>query len=83
MKIVIVEVCEANALTTIDIEEIIEEEFPEAAVILNDCLSFCGLCHAVPFAIVNNQHIHGKTPEACLERIRETIKKELASFFGS
>lgn len=80
MKIIVVEVCDANTLTTIDIEEIIEEEFPEAAVIINQCLSFCGLCRSVPFAIVNNKLIYGKTPEICLDKIRNRIKEELATF---
>lgn len=80
MKIVIVEVCDANVLTTLDIESILEDEFPEVAVIINECLSFCGLCRAVPYAIVNNRRIHGKTPEVCLDNIRKTIKEELAIF---
>ena len=80
MKVIIVEVCDANRLNELDVEEMIEEEFPEVAVIINQCLSLCGLCRVVPFAIVNNQNIHGKTPEACLEKIREAIRGELAKF---
>lgn len=82
MKIIVVEVCDANVLTTVDIEEIIEGEFPEVAVIINQCLSFCGLCRAVPYAIVNNRRIFGKTPEACLDNIRTAIKEELAIFYS-
>jgi len=80
MGIVIVDVCTANALASIDIEGIIEGEFPEVAVIMNSCLSFCGLCANSPFAHVNGKLIHGKTPEICLEKIREQIKKELAVY---
>lgn len=80
MKVVIVEVCDANTLNELDIEAIIEEEFPEVAVIINQCLSLCGLCRAVPFAIVNNKPIHGKTPALCLEKIRVAIKEELALY---
>lgn len=80
MKIVVVEVCDANTLTTLDIEEIIENEFPEVAVIINQCLSFCGLCRSVPFAIVNNERIFGKTPEECLHKVTVQIKKELAIY---
>lgn len=80
MKIVVVEVCDANVLNELDVEEIIEGEFPEVAVIINQCLSFCGLCRAVPFAIVNNKRIYGKTPEECLANIRAQIKEELAIF---
>ena len=80
VKFIIVEVCDANLFTTIDIEEVIEGEFPEVAVIINQCLSFCGLCRAVPFAIVNNKRIFGKTPEECLDKVREAIKEELSMF---
>lgn len=80
MKIIVVEVCDANVLNTIDIEEIIEGEFPEVAVIINQCLSFCGLCRSVPFAIVNNERVFGKTPKECLDKIRVQIRKELAIF---
>lgn len=80
MKVVVVEVCDANTLNNLDVEAIIEGEFPEVAVIINQCLSFCGLCRAVPFAIVNNQRIFGKTPEECLDKIRAQIKVELATY---
>lgn len=80
MKIIVVEVCDANTLTTLNIEETIEKEYPEVAVIINQCLSFCGLCRAVPFAIVNNQRVFGKTAEECLEKIRAQIEKELAIY---
>lgn len=77
MGIVIVDVCSVNPITRLNIEEILEREFPEVAVIINQCLSFCGLCAASPYAHVNGKLIHGKTPEQCLERIREAIIKEL------
>jgi len=80
MGIVIVDICSANLITAIDIEGIIEKEFPEVAVITNSCLSFCGLCAKVPYAHVNGKLVHDKTPEACLEKIREVIKKELAVY---
>ena len=80
MGIVIVDVCSANLLATIDIESIIEEEFPEVTVLMNNCLSHCGLCAKVPYANVNGKLIHGKTIEQCLDRIRLEIKKELAVY---
>lgn len=80
MGIVIVDICSANLITTIDIEEIIEREFPEVAVITNSCLSFCGLCAKTAYAHVNGKLVHGKTPEACLNNIREEVKKELAVY---
>ncbi|MBU5266659.1 DUF1450 domain-containing protein [Virgibacillus proomii] len=80
MGIVVVEVCDGNAITSIDIEEILEREFPEVAVLINDCLSFCGLCRVKPYAIVNNKRIFGNTPEECLDNIRTAIKEELAKY---
>lgn len=80
MGIVVVDICQANLLATIDIEEILEEEFPEVAVLINDCLSFCGLCARVCFAQVNGKLVHGKTIDECLTNIRAAIKKELAIY---
>lgn len=80
MGIVIIDVCSANAITSIDIESIIEKEFPEVAVLINDCLSYCGLCARSPYAHVNGTLIYGKTVDSCLENIIIAIKKELAIF---
>ncbi|MBP2258182.1 DUF1450 domain-containing protein [Virgibacillus alimentarius] len=80
MGIVVVEVCDGNAITKIDIEGIIESEFPEVAVLKNECLAFCGLCRVRPFALVNNRRIFGKTVEECLDKIRAAIKEELAVY---
>ena len=80
MGIVIVDVCSANLITSIDIEDIIEGEFPEVAVIINSCQSVCGLCAKASYAYVNGKMIHGKTPEECLDRIRKQIEKELAVY---
>ncbi|MFC2948997.1 DUF1450 domain-containing protein [Virgibacillus sediminis] len=80
MGIVVVEVCDGNSITEINIEEILEQEFPEVAVLMNECLSFCGLCRVKPYALVNNKRVFGKTPEECLDKIREEIKKELAVY---
>lgn len=80
MGIVIVDVCSVNAVMTLDIENIIEEEFPEVAVIINQCLNFCGLCAASCYAHVNGKIVHGKTPEQCLDNIRLAIQKELEMY---
>ncbi|MBP1970948.1 uncharacterized protein YuzB (UPF0349 family) [Virgibacillus natechei] len=80
MGIVVVEVCDGNAITTVNIEEIIEAEFPEVAVLMNECLSFCGLCRVKPYALVNNKRVFGNTPEDCLAKIKEAIKEELAVY---
>lgn len=81
MGIVVVDVCQSNQMATIDIEEVLETEFPEVAVLINDCLSYCGLCARTCFAQVNGKIIHGKTKEQCLDNIREAIKKELAIYY--
>ncbi|KAB8129384.1 DUF1450 domain-containing protein [Gracilibacillus oryzae] len=80
MGIVVVEICDSNLMNTIDIEGIIESEYPEVAVLINDCLNFCGLCRLKPYAIVNGKRIHGKTPEEALAKIRQAIEEELAFF---
>ena len=68
MGIVVVEVCDGNAITTLNIEEIIEAEFPEVAVLMNECLSFCGLCRVRPYALV--------TTNAFSVRLRKNVWKK-------
>ncbi|MFS0673276.1 DUF1450 domain-containing protein [Ornithinibacillus sp. 179-J 7C1 HS] len=80
MGIVVVEICDGNAITALNLEELLEKEFPEVAVLTSDCLSFCGLCRVKPYALVNNRRIFGKTPEECLDKIRTAIKEELAVY---
>ncbi|NKE06672.1 DUF1450 domain-containing protein [Mesobacillus selenatarsenatis] len=80
MGIVVVEICDASLITLLDIEGILESEFPEVAVLESSCLSFCGMCAKKPYAIVNGKRIFAKTPEECLELIREHIEMELALF---
>jgi len=80
MGIVVVEICDGNAITLLNIELILEEEFPEVAVLMSDCLSFCGMCAVRPYAIVNNKRIYGKSPEECLNKIRQAIREELAQY---
>ncbi|GAB4074892.1 hypothetical protein GCM10028778_23950 [Barrientosiimonas marina] len=80
MGAIVVEICDANVITSLDIEGIIEKEFPEVAVLNNECLAFCGLCRVRPYAMVNNRRVHGNTPEECLDNIRQAIKEELAVY---
>jgi len=63
-----------------DLETIIESEYPEVAVLRNECLSFCGMCARSPYAIVNGKRIFAKTAEECLKLIRERIEEELAIY---
>lgn len=80
MGIVVVEICDGNMITVLDLEYILEQEFPEVAVLMSDCLSFCGMCAVRPYAIVNNKRIFGKTPEEALEKIRQAVRDELAQY---
>ncbi|GGH73486.1 uncharacterized protein YuzB (UPF0349 family) [Pullulanibacillus pueri] len=80
MGIVIVEVCDASLINTLNIEEVLEAEYPEVAVIKSDCLSFCGICKLKPYAMVNNKRVFAKTPEECLNKIKAKIDEELAFY---
>lgn len=80
MGIVVVEVCDGNILATVDVEQIIESRYPEVAVLMSDCLTYCGLCRIRPYALVNGKRIVGKTTEECLENIYKAIEKELAVY---
>ena len=78
--IVVVEICDGSLINSIDIERIIEGKYPDVAVLKNDCLSFCGMCAKLPYAIVNGKRIFAKTTEECLEKIKVEIEKELAFY---
>lgn len=80
MGIILVEVCDASLINHIDIEAEIESEYPEVAVIKNDCQSFCGICKVKPYAIVNNKRVFANTPEQCLKKIKERIEEELVFY---
>ncbi|MBA2176609.1 YuzB family protein [Halobacillus locisalis] len=80
MGVVVVEICDGNLITELDIERIIESEYPDVAVLMNECLSFCGMCAVRPYAIVNGTRVFGKTSEEALEKIRTKIEEELALF---
>lgn len=80
MGIVVVEICDGSLINVIDIEAILEQEYPEVAVIESSCLSFCGMCAKLPYAIVNGKRIFAKTAEECLIKIKEQIEVELAIY---
>ncbi|RFU69850.1 DUF1450 domain-containing protein [Peribacillus saganii] len=44
MGIVVVEICDGSLITEIPLEEILEKEYPEVAVVESSCLSICGMC---------------------------------------
>lgn len=80
MGIVVVEVCDGNVMATIDVEQIIESKYPEVAVLISDCLTYCGLCRIRPYALVNGKRVIGQSIEQCLENIFKAIEKELAIY---
>lgn len=79
LGIVVVEVCETNVLSKLELEQL-EEEFPEVAVMRTDCLSLCGLCKLRPYALVNSKRVVAKSEEKCLEAIKQKIQDELLEY---
>ncbi|MCP3029399.1 DUF1450 domain-containing protein [Halobacillus sp. A5] len=76
----VVEVCDGNLINELDIETILEEEYPDVAVLMNECLSFCGLCAIKPYAMVNGTRVFADTPEEAIDKIRLKIEEELAFY---
>ncbi|GIQ67181.1 DUF1450 domain-containing protein [Xylanibacillus composti] len=81
LGIIVVEICDRNALALEALEEL-ETKYPEVAVIRTNCLNMCNLCRARPYALVNERRVYAKTPEACIEEIEVLIKEELNDFYG-
>ncbi|AZK49022.1 DUF1450 domain-containing protein [Paenibacillus lentus] len=79
MGIVVVEVCDSNLLSSLELEQL-EEEYPEIAVLRLDCLSLCGLCKLRPYAMVNGKRVFAKTAGECVQLIKQTIEEELRAF---
>jgi len=77
LGIILVEICEGSLINAIDVEAELESQYPEVAVISNECLMSCGLCTYSPFAIVNGKRVFAETPGACLEKIKAAIEAEL------
>lgn len=80
MGIVVVEVCDSNLMSALELEHL-EELYPEVAVLRADCMSLCGLCKLRPYALVNGKRVLGKTTEECIENIKAAIEAELAVYF--
>ncbi|MEN8700147.1 MULTISPECIES: DUF1450 domain-containing protein [Bacillus] len=80
MGIVVVEICDGSLIAELDLEGILEAQYPEVAVIESSCLSFCGMCARRPYAIVNGKRIFARTAEECLQLIKEHIDNELKEF---
>ncbi|MEK8130458.1 DUF1450 domain-containing protein [Paenibacillus filicis] len=76
LGLVVVEVCQRNAMAAVMLEEL-EAEYPEVAVLHTDCLSMCHVCRAVPYAMVNGKRVLARSAAACLDLIGETAVKEI------
>lgn len=81
LGIVVVEVCDRNAIALKDLERL-ETTYPEVAVMRTNCLNMCNLCRARPYALVNGKRVFAKTSDECLEEVEKLIKEELLEFFG-
>lgn len=79
MGIVIVEVCDSNLMSALDLEQL-EQEYPEIAVMRAECLSLCGLCKLRPYALVNGKRVVAKTTEDCLSLVKQSIEAELSIY---
>ncbi|KKO53374.1 DUF1450 domain-containing protein [Paenibacillus sp. DMB20] len=79
MGIVVVEICDSNLMSALDLEHL-EELYPEIAVLRADCMNLCGLCKLRPYALVNGKRVFGKTTEECIENIKAAIESELAIY---
>lgn len=79
MGIVIVEVCEVNPSSALDLEQL-EEEFPGVSVIRNQCLSNCAMCATTPFAYVNGELLTNADRQELLALIRAEIQRELSAW---
>ncbi|MGD6844460.1 DUF1450 domain-containing protein [Bacillus infantis] len=80
MGIVVVEICDGSLIAELDLEGLLEAQYPEVAVIESSCLSFCGMCARRPYAIVNGKRIFAGTAEECFQLIKEHIDNELKEF---
>lgn len=76
LGLVIVEVCSRNAVNTPALEQF-EAEYPEIAVMYEECLNNCELCALRPFAYVNGKTATAPTAEGCIERIKKLADREL------
>jgi uncharacterized protein YuzB (UPF0349 family) len=79
MGIVIVEVCDVNPASALDLEQL-EEDFPGVSAIRSPCLSNCTMCASTPFAYVNGELLVHEDREVLLAQIREVIQQELSAW---
>lgn len=79
LGLVIIEVCNRNAVHTSSLEAF-EAEHPDVAVLHEECLNNCELCALRPFVYVNGKTVTAPTAAGCVERIERFIERELAPY---
>jgi uncharacterized protein YuzB (UPF0349 family) len=79
MGIVIVEVCDVNPASGLDLERL-ETEYPGVSVMRTPCLSNCTQCAAVPFAYVNGELLTADDKETLWDDLKRAIEQELKAW---
>jgi uncharacterized protein YuzB (UPF0349 family) len=79
MGIVIVEVCDVNPASGLDLEQL-EQDHPGVSVIRTPCLSNCTQCAAVPYAYINGEFVSAADPDALWHELKLAIAEELKNW---
>ncbi|MFD2168803.1 DUF1450 domain-containing protein [Tumebacillus lipolyticus] len=79
MGIVIVEVCDVNPASGLELESL-EIKYPGTSVIRTPCLSNCSQCAQHPYAYVNGEIYWADTTDQLWNKLQAAIEQELASF---
>ncbi|MBL0387677.1 DUF1450 domain-containing protein [Tumebacillus sp. ITR2] len=79
MGIVIVEVCDVNPASALELE-LLEEDFPGTSVIRTSCLSNCTMCATTPFAYVNGELLVHEERETLWTLIKAQVEQELQAW---
>ena len=79
MGIVIVEVCDVNQASGLDLESL-ETEYPGVSVIRTPCLSNCSQCAVVPYAYVNGELLSADDKETLWADLKRAIEGELEAW---
>lgn len=71
----IIEFCISNlANGTQKAMEVLEKD-PNLDIVEYGCLSYCGICDASHFALVNGETVTGSTPEELVENIYQFLEE--------
>jgi uncharacterized protein YuzB (UPF0349 family) len=71
----IVEFCISNLVSGSQKAFEILKKDPNLDVIEYGCLSYCGICDASHFAVVNGEIVKGSTPEELVENIYQYLEE--------